>query len=183
MNEKDPMTFEATVQREGSFTFVAIPFSPREVWGARPRYYVTGTINDIPVRGTLGASGPDYFLRLGAAWLRDSGIEPEGSVTVRLSLEGPHAGNLAPDIAEELISNPKARTFFDGLPTFYRKNFISWIETAKHAETRKNRIAEMITLLEEGKRERQKNISACLVSCAATRCATALRPHMERSRD
>ena len=87
MNETDQQIFEATVQREGKFTFVAIPFSPREVWGAKPRYYVTGTINDFAVRGTLGALGQDYFLRLGAAWMRDSGIEPGAIVMVKLSIE------------------------------------------------------------------------------------------------
>ena len=87
MGEQNQKLFEAIVQREGKFTFVAIPFSPREVWGAKPRYYVTGTINDFSVRGTLGALGQDYFLRLGAAWMRDSGIEPGTNVTVKLSLE------------------------------------------------------------------------------------------------
>jgi len=87
MGASEQKIFEATVQREGKFTFVAIPFSPREVWGARPRYYVTGTINDISVRGTLGALGQDYFLRLGAAWVRESGIGPATNVTVRLSIE------------------------------------------------------------------------------------------------
>lgn len=87
MSEPDYKVFTATVQKEGSFTYVAIPFSPREVWGARPRYPVSGTINDIPVRGTLGALGQDYFLRLAAKWLRDSGIEVGSEVTVRVSLE------------------------------------------------------------------------------------------------
>ena len=87
MGESDQKTFEATVQKEGKFTVVAIPFSPREAWGAKPRYYVTGTINDFAVRGTLGALGQDYFLRLSAAWLRESGIEIGKRVTVRLSIE------------------------------------------------------------------------------------------------
>ncbi len=86
MSEPDNKVFDATVQQEGSFTFVAIPFSPREAWGAQPRYPVSGTINDIAVRGTLGALGKDYFLRLAAAWLRDSGIKPGDKVTVKLSL-------------------------------------------------------------------------------------------------
>lgn len=86
MSEPDNKAFVATVQQEGSFTFVAIPFSPREVWGAKPRYPVIGTINDIAIRGTLGALGKDYFLRLAAAWLRDSGIKPGDKVTVKLSL-------------------------------------------------------------------------------------------------
>jgi hypothetical protein len=154
INEPDDQVFVATVQKEGSFTFVAIPFSPREAWGARPRYPVSGTINDIAVRGTLGALGQDYFLRLGAAWIRDSGIGPGATVTVKLSLEGPHEGNLAPDIASALSSSPKAKTFFDALPTFYRKNFIRWIESAKRDETRARRINEMLGLLEEGKREK-----------------------------
>jgi len=87
MGESDQKTFEAVVQREGKFTFVAIPFSPREVWGAKPRYYVTGTINDFAVRGTLGALGQEYFLRLAAAWIRESGIDIGKSVAVTLSIE------------------------------------------------------------------------------------------------
>ena len=79
MGESDQKTFEAVVQREGKFTFVAIPFSPREVWGAKPRYYVTGTINDFAVRGTLGA--------LGQSWISESGIDIGKSVTVTLSIE------------------------------------------------------------------------------------------------
>jgi hypothetical protein len=87
MRETDLEIFEATVQKEGKFKFIRIPFSPKEVWGVRPRYYVSGTINDIPVRGTLGALGQEYFLRLSSAWLKDSGIELNSNVLVRLSLE------------------------------------------------------------------------------------------------
>ncbi len=89
MSETKQKSFDAIVQKEGSFIFVAIPFSPREVWGAKPRYPVSGTINGILVRGTLGALGQDYFLRLGKIWMRDSKIEIGDNVTVRLSLEGP----------------------------------------------------------------------------------------------
>lgn len=154
MSETTQQSFDALVQKEASFTFVAIPFSPREVWGAKPRYYVAGTINGVSVRGTLGALGQDYFLRLGAAWLRDSGIEIGANVSVHLSLEGPQEDNLAPDIAKALADSDNAKTFFDGLPTFYRKNFIRWIESAKREETRVKRIDEMMILLEEGKREK-----------------------------
>ena len=87
MSESELKTFEAIVQKEGKFTFVAIPFSPREAWGAKPRYYVTGTINDLPVRGTLGALEQDYFLRLSADWRKKSGIEPGDNVVVRLAPE------------------------------------------------------------------------------------------------
>ena len=155
MSETNKKSFEAIIQKEGNFTFVAIPFSPCEVWGAKPRYHVTGTINGISVRGTLGVLGQDYFLRLGAAWMRDSSIELGSSVIAQLSLEGPQEENIALDIAEALSGNKKAKDFFEGLPTFYRKNFIRWIESAKREETRTKRINEMMKLLEEGKREKE----------------------------
>lgn len=154
MSETEQISFDAVVEKEGKFTFVAIPFSPREIWGAKPRFSVCGTINEKDVRGTLGALGQDYFLRLGAAWLRDNGIHPGDQVKVMLALEGPQEENLAADIKSALMANEAAKTFFEGLPTYYRKNFIRWIESAKREETRIKRIQEMIKLLQEGKREK-----------------------------
>lgn len=89
MSNTDEQVFVAKVRKEGSFMFVTIPFFPREIWGARPRYPVSGTINGVAVKGTLGALGKDYFLRLSAAWMRNSGINPEATVTVKLSLAEP----------------------------------------------------------------------------------------------
>ncbi|MBN1665917.1 MAG: DUF1905 domain-containing protein [Anaerolineales bacterium] len=91
MSDPEPITFKALVQQEGSFTFVAIPFSPRQTWGAQPRYSVSGTIDGHPVRGTLGALGQNYFLRLSKVWLRQNGIESGAKVTVILSLEACNA--------------------------------------------------------------------------------------------
>ena len=87
MSETDLIIFETTVQKEGKFTFIAIPFSPRETWGARPRYYVAGAINGFAVRGCLGALGQDYFLRLSKTWQSESGITPGDKVKVSLSLD------------------------------------------------------------------------------------------------
>ena len=84
MSKTEDKTFEAVVQEEGSFIFVAIPFSPRQVWGAKPRFYVTGSINGKKVRGTLGALGQEYFLRLSKTWIRENNIRPGMSVIVRL---------------------------------------------------------------------------------------------------
>ncbi len=154
MSEVKQISFDTVVEREGKFTFIGIPFSPRDVWGAKPRFSVNGTINEKAVRGTLGALGQDYFLRLGATWLKDNGVSPGDSVKVVLTLEGPQEENLAEDIKSALIAKENAKTFFDGLPTYYRKNFIRWIESAKREETRTKRIQEMVTLLEEGKREK-----------------------------
>ena len=89
ISEPQFTVFDAIVQKEAGFIFIELPFSPRDVWGARPRYPVSGTINDLAVRGTLGASGREYFLRLAAPWMRASGIEPGARVTVKLALAEP----------------------------------------------------------------------------------------------
>ena len=44
--------------------------------------------------------------------------------------------------------------FFESLPTFYRKNFMRWIDSAKRPETRAKHIAEVIETLKAHKRER-----------------------------
>ncbi len=150
-----PLTFTALIQKEGAFTFVAIPGAPSSHWGARPRYHVCGTIEGIAVRGCLGVNGQDYFLRLGAAWLRGTNIVPGVQVSVSLDLEGPQEDNLADDIVAALGTNPAAQMFFDGLPTFYRKKYLRWIDSTKRSpDIRAQRIAEMITLLANGQRER-----------------------------
>lgn len=156
MSESQVQTFSAVVQKVGSFIFVPLPFAPRQVWGPQPRYHVNGTINGIKVRGCLGVEeGSAYFLRLGMAWLRDSGgIAPGSEVIVSLAPEGPQGSNMSPDVVQALAKSKPAKDFFDGLPTFYRKNFIRWIESAKKPETRAKRIAEMMALLEAGKREK-----------------------------
>jgi len=62
----------------------------------------------MPVRGTLGALGQEYFLRLGAKWMQGSGIEPGTNVTVLLSLEGHQEGSISSDISKALSGNKKA---------------------------------------------------------------------------
>jgi hypothetical protein len=93
MNDSDAISFQAIVQQEGKFVFVAIPFAPRVVWGPKPRYHVSGSINGIVVRGTLGVLGQAYFLRLSGVWMRKSGIELGAHVIVQLSpTEDAHQG-------------------------------------------------------------------------------------------
>jgi uncharacterized protein YdeI (YjbR/CyaY-like superfamily) len=73
---------------------------------------------------------------------------------VELAPEGPQGDRLPADVAAALESDPRAKEFFEGLATFYRKNFMRWIEGAKRAETRSARIREMVDLLRAGKRQK-----------------------------
>lgn len=148
-------TFTATLTAHGTSAVIQLPFAPASVWGERPRYHVTGTVATKAVRGALTQIADHYVLKLGPAWVRDCGLEFNSTVTVTLDLEGPQEDNLAEDIVTALTANPAAKAFFAGLPTFYRKKYLRWIDSTKrNPDVRAQRIAEMMTLLANGQRER-----------------------------
>jgi hypothetical protein len=146
--------FEATIAKSGPRTVIRIPFDPNLVWGAKERHHITGTVNEHRVRGPLGSEGSNYFLPLGAAWRRDCGLAVGDHVAVVLAPEGPQPEQLSADIATALAAEPQAKRFFASLASFYRNNYIKWIESAKRPETRTARIAEMMTLLKAGQKQR-----------------------------
>lgn len=146
--------FKTAVIKSGDKTSIVIPFDPNEVWGVKHRHYVTGSINGCTIRGLLESTGTRFFLSLGPAWRRDNGIDAGAKVEVVLAPEGPQSDTLSPDVVATLNADPKAKAFFDSLATFYRKNYIRWIESAKRPETRTARIAQMMRLLKAGKKQR-----------------------------
>lgn len=146
--------FKATIIRDGSRHFIPVPFDPAEVWGEKPRHHVRGSVDGHAVRGPLSSEGGGASLPLGAAWLRDTGLEAGAEVEVVLEPEGPQAEELAGDIVAALNAEPEARAFFVGLATFYRKGYLRWIDGARRPEVRSARIAEMVALLRAGQKQR-----------------------------
>lgn len=146
--------FKTTITHSGGKAFIVIPFDPNEVWGLKQRHHITGTISGCAVRGPLSSDGSQYVLPLGAAWRRDSRVEADTEVEVELRPEGPQADALAPDILAALATEPEAQAFFEALATFYRKGYLRWIDGAKQPETRQTRIAELLSLLKAGKKQR-----------------------------
>jgi hypothetical protein len=107
------------------------------------------------VRGALEQFGKGYFLPLGPAYRRGAGLQSGDAVTVVLMPEGPQRDALAADIVGALAAEPDAARFFDGLATFYRKNYLRWIDATKRSpELRAQRIAEVVELMKAGKKAR-----------------------------
>ena len=146
--------FKTTIATSGTRTFIALPFNPNNVWGIKARHYIKGTVNNYPVRGSLGSDEKQYFLPLGAAWRRGCGLNSGDAVEVTLSPEGPQSESLSADVSDALDVAPQAKAFFESLATFYRNTYIKWIESAKRPETRAARIKEMIELLGAGKKQK-----------------------------
>lgn len=146
--------FKATMVRYGSRTLIPIPFNPDELWGAKPRHHVRGSVDAYMVRGPLTSDGTDYYLPLGAAWLRGTGLQEGAEVEVVLEPEGPQTDELPVDVAAALAAEPEARAYFAGLATFYRKGYLKWIAGARRPEVRQGRIEVVVELLKAGKKQR-----------------------------
>jgi hypothetical protein len=149
--------FSTTVTIDGRGRFhVPVPFDPDEAWGAKPRHHVSGTLAGHRLRGTVdAAAGGGHAVVLGPAWCRDSGIADGDRVEAELAPEGPQRAGLAPDLAAALDASPQAAAFFDSLATFYRKGYLRYIDaTKRRPDQRPVRIAEVIALLEAGRKER-----------------------------
>jgi hypothetical protein len=136
---------------------IAVPFDPDEVWGARAVHLVGGTINGRKVRGMIAPGAAGWAFTVPPMWMRDTGIAVGGDVVVELAPEGPQRVDLADDIAAALDADPAAGAFFDTLAQFYRKAYLRWIDaTTRRPDLRAARIAETVSLLAAGIKERPR---------------------------
>src|SRR5262245_19681629 len=148
-----PRRFKGSIAKSGNRAIIKIPFDPNEAWGPKDKHYIAGSVNGHGVRGQLQSDGTQFFLALGPAWRRDNGLDFGATVDVVLQPEGPQSGEWSPDVSAALAAEPEAQAFFDSPASFYRKNFIRWIESAKRPETRTARIAQMVDALKSRQRE------------------------------
>jgi hypothetical protein len=155
----EPQKFTTTLADNGrAGAFVAVPFDPDEVWAAKRRHHVRGTVNGCGVRGVIETGDAQPGFTVGAAWLRDfRGGAIGDTVTVVIAPEGPQRNDLDDDVAAALDANPEAGAFFDSLAQFYRKAYLKWVDGAKRRpEVRAERIAELVQLLTAGVKQRPK---------------------------
>jgi uncharacterized protein YdeI (YjbR/CyaY-like superfamily) len=153
MISRERFTTTVAVDRSGR-TQVPIPFDPDQTWGPKPRHPVAGSIDGRSMRGIIEKRENGPVIALGPAWTRDL-LRDGAEVEVVLQPEGPQRADLAPDIAAALDAAPAAAASFDALAQFYRTKWLRWIDSTKRQpDQRPIRIADMIQLLQEGRKER-----------------------------
>jgi len=76
----------------------------------------------------------------------------EAAPTAKRYAARPAIPDLPRYIRDALSLNGEAWTFFKTLPPSHRREFITWIHTAKRPETRERRILETIRLLQRNKK-------------------------------
>jgi hypothetical protein len=152
----EPQRFAVVVAAAGrGKLLVPVPFDPDQVWGAKQRHHVAGTVNGIRVRAVIEPAGDGFGFTFGRTSPSSCAVAVGDTVTVEIAPEGPQRDDLADDVAAALAANPEAGAFFDALAQFYRRAYLRWIDaTKRRPEQRAERIAEVVRLLKSGAKER-----------------------------
>jgi hypothetical protein len=118
---------------------IMVPFDPDEEWGAKADHPVSGTVGGCRIRARLVPAGRGWVLTLA----------PKRLISMGIAID---------DIAAALAADPAAAAFFDTLAQFYRKAYLRWIDsTTRRPDLRAARIAEVVSLLAAGVKERPRS--------------------------
>ncbi len=147
-------TFTAVIQSAGGGgAFVEVPFDVEAAFGSK-KPKVKAMIEGVPYRGTLVRMGTECHLLLILKSIREQigkTFGDEVTVTVEPDTE-PRLIEIPKDLLKELKKDKEAKAFFDKLSYTHQKEYVRWVEEAKKAETRQNRIVKTIEMLKKGKR-------------------------------
>ena len=92
-----------------------------------------------------------HAIHVGPSWCQHPSVAPGRVVEVILEPEGPQFDDLPEELTTALQADPDARRRFESLATFYRKGFVDPIASAKGADTRARRAAQVVEALRAGR--------------------------------
>jgi hypothetical protein len=148
------INFKAVIEEAyNGGAYVTVPFDVEEAFGKK-RVKVKATIAGFPYRGSMVRMGTEDHILVVIKDIRvKAGVTFGDEIEVEVEEDTePRVVVIPEDVGQALAEHPEAGAFFDKLSYSGRKEYMFWIESAKRAETRRNRIAKMIDLLEQGKK-------------------------------
>lgn len=147
------MRFRTTIVLGGkTATGMRVPPQVVASLGPSKRPAVRVTIGDYTYRSTVATMGGEFMLPVNAAVRKGAGVAAGDEVDVEIELDTePREVTLASDFAAALDRDGEARRYFDGLSYSHKRQYVTWIEEAKKAETRERRIAQAVSRLHEGR--------------------------------
>ncbi len=135
--------------------FVEVPFDVEKAFDKK-RVPIQASIDGQAYRGSLVRMGGDCHMLLVRKAIREKiGKQPGDTVAVTLREDtAPRTVKVPADVSRALRTIPAARDFFQSLSFTHKRKYIEWIGGAKQTETRKRRIARMLELLQQKKKDR-----------------------------
>jgi hypothetical protein len=147
-------TFTAVIQNAGGGgAFVEVPFDVEAAFGSK-RPKIKALIEGVPYRGLLvRMGGPNHMLIILKGIREQIGktFGDEVKIIVEPDTEE-RVIEIPKDLLKELKKDKETKAFFDKLSYTHQKEYVRWVDEAKKAETRQNRIVKTIEMLKKGKR-------------------------------
>ena len=152
--------FEAEIVRHFMGTnargelFYTVVFVPPEVLAALPAggpIRVEGEIAELPFTGALMPTAGRRYIMVPTALMRERSIAVGDEVEVRFSLADPDAVDVPDELRLALRAEEAVADAWDTLTAGRRRALAHRIASAKRAETRENRTAEIVGALRDGR--------------------------------
>lgn len=140
--------FRATIRRQGPNPYVDVPEAVARAFAAYARagrITFEGTLNKVPIRGTLIPVGRRRLrLYVNGGMRSAAGVGVGDTVSFELRATRPEAVRPPADVAAALRRVTRARAAFDALSPPYRRELLRYIDDARTPEGRERRIRKTI---------------------------------------
>jgi hypothetical protein len=150
-------TFRATLEKpvngvDGAF--ITAPFDVEKEYGTRGQVKVKATFDGHPYRGILAPMGTGGHVIIVRKDIREAiGKKAGDKIDVTLERDSEERLLEIPDDLQAVLKkNVAARKFFESLSYTHRKEYVTWIASAKKEETRLKRLDDTLTKLLAGKK-------------------------------
>lgn len=137
--------FRARIEgARGGGAFVSIPDEVVKQLGGGGRIAVEATIDDVPYRGSIVSMGAGPCLGVLKAIRAQLGKNIGDTVNVVVDRDDRPRTVDVPDDLAAALKKAKARAAFDALSFSHRREYVTWIDEAKRADTRARRIGQTV---------------------------------------
>lgn len=147
--------FKARIEKpdDGMDTaYVKFPYDTHETFGAKGQVKVKAMFEGVAYRGVLANMGMGCHIIIVRKDIREK-IGKKVGDTIDVSIEAdtePRTLEIPSGLAKAFGKQPLASEFFDNLSYTNRKEYITWITSAKKDETRQSRLEQTIEKLLKG---------------------------------
>jgi hypothetical protein len=141
--------FETVVSRHpvGRYHYTVVylpaPLAARLPFHDSARLRIEADVSGIPVKGAWQPAQGRWYLMLPKAGLKAAGVAVGSTVEVSFRLAPPDEVDLPAEIASMLAAEAAVRTAWQALSAGTQRGLAHWVASARKAETRQARLAEI----------------------------------------
>ena len=140
--------FESHLEADQGACFIRVPPETLTALGQRKRAPVKVTINGYVYRTTIAVYGGKSYLGVRREVREAAGVKAGDPLTVGLEYDAElRTVDLPEELQAALKADVSAARHFDALSYTHKKELVSWVTSAKRAETRQRRLVQALEML------------------------------------